>query len=42
VAGATTVWTATVWFYDGLWHHTPEPELALADAAAGAEAGAST
>jgi cytochrome c oxidase assembly protein subunit 15 len=24
VLGATTVWTAMLWFYDGLWHHEPE------------------
>lgn len=27
VAGATTVWAATLWFYDGLWRHQPEPAL---------------
>jgi len=34
VAGATTVWTATVWFYDGLWHHDTEPAIAMAEAGA--------
>ena len=24
IAGATTVWVAMVWFYDGFWHHAPE------------------
>jgi heme a synthase len=27
VAGATTVWTAMIWFYDGLWRHDPEPAV---------------
>ena len=24
VFGATMVWMAMLWFYDGLWHHEPE------------------
>jgi len=27
IAGAVTVWTAMLWFYDGLWLHAPEPVL---------------
>ena len=30
VLGATTVWTAMLWFYDGLWHHEPETVAAPA------------
>ncbi|HUO48888.1 MAG TPA: COX15/CtaA family protein [Acidimicrobiales bacterium] len=36
ILGATTVWTAVVWFYDGLWLHEPEP-AAAADAAPGGD-----
>ena len=28
VAGATTVWVVTLWFYDGLWRYKPEAAMA--------------
>ena len=38
VAGATTVWVVTVWFYDGLWRHELEPGPARTATKAGASA----
>jgi cytochrome c oxidase assembly protein subunit 15 len=36
IAGATTVWAAMLWFYDGLWHHEPEGGAQVVEAGAGA------